>query len=125
MKDKKEEPLKPKTSLPPVEVDDFSTGEDSQERINEKLSISVPPARVPRPNPALAVYVGQRVRLKLKDGSVINGILRGTQWEFLRLDGIEEVEKDCKTTADWELVLADTVAKVYPANAKVKKISKP
>jgi small nuclear ribonucleoprotein (snRNP)-like protein len=94
-----------------------------EDRIVESLAISVPPAKVPKPNPALALYRNQRLRLLLTDGVVMNGKLKGTQWDFLRLEGVEEIGKDYRLTADWCAVKSDSVVRVYPGNARVETTS--
>lgn len=124
MKNKKEEPLKPKASAPPLEVDDFSSAEDSQDRITEKLSISVPTQPLLRPS-GLGRYFNKNVHILLRDGNIMDGFLQSRQWDYLHLLNIVETGKDEKLTADWCGVGVDGVSRIYPANAKVEKISKP
>lgn len=95
--------------------------EDQQERVRESLSISVPPARVPKPNPALLNFKGQRLRILLKDGVVLKGTPDRTLWDFLRLTNVQETGEDYELTADWIAIRDDTIARVYPANAKIQK----
>jgi hypothetical protein len=121
MQDKEQEPLKPKSSAPPVEVDDLSSIEDSQERIAEKLSISVPTQPLIRPT-GLGTFFGKQVRLLLRDGSVINGLLQKRLFDYLYLLNIVEVGKDYKLSANSCAVDLASVARVYPGNTKVEKI---
>jgi hypothetical protein len=124
MKDKKkEQPLKPKTSVTPISEEDISLLEDAWDRIAEKLSISVPVQPLLRPTGLLS-YIGQRVRLLLKDGSVIVGFLQKRLWNYIHLLNIEETGKDFKLTADWCDVELGNIARVYPANAKAEQSSR-
>ena len=118
MKDDKRKELKPK-NIP--ELDQTTSPE--QERVTEKLSISVPTQPLQRPTGVLA-YAGQRVRLLLRDGSVIVGFLQKRLWNYIHLLNIEETARDSKLTADWCDVELGTIARVYPATAKVEQISK-
>lgn len=95
--------------------------EDQQERVQESLSISVPPARVPKPNPALLNYRGQRVRLLLRDGVKVVGNPDRTQWDFFRLTNVQETGADYELTADWIAIRDETIARIYPADAKIQK----
>lgn len=91
------------------------------DKIQEKLSISVPRTNLPRPNLALDNYRGQRVRLLLKDGTVLIGTMDKPQWDFLCLRDVEEISKRGKLYADWIAVRSDSVVRVYPANAAIQR----
>jgi hypothetical protein len=118
--------IKPKTADPIPEMEELKSFETEQEheRIAEKLSISVPTQPLQRPTGVLA-YAGQRVRLLLRDGSVIIGFLQRRLWNYVHLLNIEETGRDFKLTSDWCDVEIGTIARVYPAAAKVEQISKP
>lgn len=125
MKDKKkEQPIKPKASVPPVSAENTTLFEDKGDQIAEKLSIAVPTQPLLRPT-ALLSYVGQRVRLLLRDGSVIVGFLQKRLWNHVHLVNIEETGRDFTLTADWCDVEISNIARVYPATAKVEPISRP
>ncbi len=125
MKDKKEEqPLKPKSSALPIEVDDINSVEEAGDRIAEKLSISVPTQPLLRPT-GLSRYFGKNVRLLLRDGNVMKGFLQGRQWYILNMLNIEETGKGERLTAAWCGVEEDSVSRIYPANVKIEQISKP
>jgi hypothetical protein len=121
MKDKKEEPLKPKSSLPPGDEEDAT--EDAGDRIAEKLSISVPTQPLLRPT-GLGAFFAKRVRLLLKDGSTVIGFLQKRLFDFLHLLNIVEIGKDYKLTADWCAIDLDSIARIYPADARVEQVSK-
>ncbi len=123
MKDEKQEPLKPKSSAPPVEADDFSYAEDSQDRIAEKLALSVPTQPLLRAT-GLSRYFGQKVMLLLRDGNTMKGFLQGRQWYILHMLNIEETGNGERLTADWCGVEEDSVSRIYPANVKIEKISR-
>ncbi len=89
------------------------------DRIQEKMSVSLPRTNLPKPNPALGNYRGQRVRLLLKDGTVLTGTVDRPQWDFLCLKDIDEIGKEGKLYADWIAVRSDSIARVYPANARM------
>jgi hypothetical protein len=92
-----------------------------QERIMEKLSISVPaPKLLPTVKPIWKRYLGWKVRLQLKDGTEIGGVLREILWDWIRLENVLEVGKDYRLNADWVMVDASTVSRFYPANAQVE-----
>jgi len=95
--------------------------DDGQEQIREKLSVSVPAAPVPRPNPALLNYKGQRVRVVLRDGITLVGNPQRTEWDYLRLTDVQETGEAYELTADWITIKSDTIARIYPANAKIQK----
>ncbi len=92
-----------------------------QDRIREKLSMPSAISHVPKPNPALGNYRGHRVRLLLRDGVVLKGTPQRTEWDFLRLANIEETGDGYELTADWISIKSDTIARIYPANAKIQK----
>ena len=122
MKDDKRGKIKPRNNSENSKQEESAPS--GQERIAEKLSISVPTQPLLRPT-GLGPYFGKQVRLLLKDGNVIKGFLQGRRWNYLNVLNIEETGKDEKLTADWCGVGVDGVARVYPGNAKVEKISKP
>ncbi|MGA3117994.1 MAG: hypothetical protein ABSF90_26620 [Syntrophobacteraceae bacterium] len=125
MKDKKEEPLKPKASAPQVVEEDISLLEDTGcDRITEKLSIGVPTQPLLRPT-GLNAFYGKQVRLLLRDGSIITGFLQKRLFDFVYLLNIVEIGTGYKLTADWCAIDLSSIARAYPANAKVEKISKP
>lgn len=94
---------------------------DQQERIQEKLSISAPAAPVPRPNPALLNYRDQRLRILLKDGVILEGTPGRTEWDYLRLTNVEETGDGYELTADWATIHSDSILRIYPADAKIRK----
>jgi len=115
--------IKPKTSVPFEETDEIDTRDQfEQDRVTEKLSMSVPAPRLPKLNPPLGMFLNQPVRLQLRDGNVITGILRGTQGDFLRLDQVKETCQEHIITATWCAVRTDSVARVYPGSAVVEKV---
>jgi hypothetical protein len=125
MKDeKKEQPIKPKTSVPPVDIMDTFSDAEAGDRIEEKLSISVPTQPLLKPT-GLGRYFNQRVRVLCKDGNVMKGFLQGRRFDYLHFLNIEETGGDEKTTADWCGVKIDGISRIYPGNAKVEKISTP
>ncbi|MGO9378497.1 MAG: hypothetical protein ACLP29_08075 [Dissulfurispiraceae bacterium] len=121
MKDKKDEPIKPKLSLPPVGGEDTDSVEEAGDRITEKLSIAVPTQPLLRPT-GLMTNIGQRVRLLLRDGTVVVGFLQKRQWNYVHLLNVEEIGRDFKLTAGWCDVEIGSIARVYPATAKVEQI---
>ncbi len=124
MKDnKKDQPMKPKTSATSVDVEDISPVEESQDRIAEKLSISVPTQPLLRPT-GLGAFFGKRVRLQLRDGSVVTGFLQKRLFNYLHLLNVEEIGAGYKLTADWCAIDLGSIARVYPGNAKVELVSK-
>jgi len=118
--------IKPKTAEPIPEMEELNSFESEQEhrRIAEKLSISVPTQPLQRPT-GIMNYFGQRVRLLLRDGSVIIGFLQKRLWNYVHLLNIEETGKDFRLTADWCDVELGTIARVYPATAQAEPISRP
>ncbi len=124
MKDSKDEPLKPKTSTTPVEIDDLSSVEDAQERIAEKLSISVPVQPLLKPT-GLGPYFGKWVRILLRDGSTVTGFLQKRVFGFVHLLNIVEVGAGYKLSASWCAIDLGSIARVYPNNANVEEIAKP
>lgn len=119
MSDDKRKELKPKNK--PVQDETTSS---HQERIAEGLSIGVPTQPLQRPTGVMN-YFGQRVRLLLRDGSVIVGFLQKRLWNYVHLLNIEETGRDYKLTADWCDIEIGTIARVYPATTTVEQISKP
>jgi hypothetical protein len=117
MKDDKK--IKPKNRLRQEEIQS-----GKQERIAEKLSISVPTQPLLRPT-GLGRYFNRNVRVLFRDGNVMTGFLQGRQWDYLHLLKVVETGKDEKLTADWCGVALDSVSRIYPGNVKVEKISKP
>jgi hypothetical protein len=116
MKDDKRKEIKPRNNS--------TTPGQEPERISEKLSIPIPVQPLLRPN-GLMSYIGQRVRLLLRDGNVMVGLLQKRLWNFVHLLDVEETGRDFRLTADWCDVDLGTIARVYPATAKVEQISKP
>lgn len=94
-----------------------------QERIAEKLSISVPVQPLLRPTGLLA-YIGQRVRLLLRDGTVVIGFLQKRQWNYVHLLNVEEITREERLTWDWCDVELSSIARVYPATAKVQQVQR-
>lgn len=105
-------------------TDLLSQDEQRQERVTEKLSISVPVQPLQRPTGVMA-YAGQRVRLLLRDGTVVIGFLQKRIWNYAHLLNVEETGKDFKVTADWCDVDLGTIARIYPATAQAGPISRP
>lgn len=101
----------------------LSQDEPEQEQIQEKLSISVPVQPLLRPT-GLMTNIGQRVRILLRDGSVIVGFLQKRLWNYVHLLNVEETGRDFRLTADWCDIDIGSIARVYPAAAKVEQISK-
>ncbi len=101
----------------------LSQDEPDQEQIQEKLSISVPVQPLLRPT-GLMTNIGQRVRILLRDGSVIVGFLQKRLWNYVHLLNVEETGRDFRLTADWCDIDIGSIARVYPAAAKVEQISK-
>ncbi len=124
-KQKTEDTIRMQPATPKGDNLEFSDKQE-QDRIKENLSYSVPvPPLPPAPKLALGRYVGKSVRLQLRDGSVLIGDLDLQRWDFLYLSNVEEIGKDYRLTADWCALDGDTVVRIYPATAKVEKISKP
>lgn len=115
--------LKPGSPLPD-EADLVSLDEKGQERVTEKLSIPIPVQPLQRPTGVMA-YAGQRVRLLLRDGSIIVGFLQKRIFNFIHLLNIQEIGKDFKITADWIDIEIGTIARIYPATAQAETISRP
>ncbi len=124
MKDKKDEPLKPKASVPPVDVEDISLLENKGDRIAEGLSISVPTQPLLRPT-GLGPFFGKWVRILLRDGSIVTGFLQKRLFNFIHLLNITEIGASYKLTSDCCAIDLGSVARVYPANAKVEEFVKP
>lgn len=101
-----------------------SQDEKGQERVTEKLSIPIPVQPLQRPTGVLA-YVGQRVRLLLRDGTIVVGFLQKRNFNFIHLLNVEETGRDFKLTADWVDIELGTIARVYPATAQAEQISRP
>jgi hypothetical protein len=121
MSDDKREKIKLRNNSTKPEQEEITPS--GQERITEKLSISVPTQPLLRPT-GLMTYMGQRVRLLLRDGSVIVGFLQKRLWNYVHLLNIEETGRDFRLTADWCDVDLGTIARVYPATAKVEQIQR-
>ncbi|MGA3112906.1 MAG: hypothetical protein ABSF90_00580 [Syntrophobacteraceae bacterium] len=111
-------PVTPKTD----EIDLLS--QDEQEHVTEKLSISVPTQPLLRPTGLLA-YIGQRVRLLLRDGTVVIGFLQKRQWNYVHLLNVEEITREERLTWDWCDVELGSIARVYPATAKAQQVQRP
>lgn len=120
MSEDRRKEIKPKREAATQDLVETASG---QERIAEKLSISVPTQPLLRPNGIMS-YTGQRVRLLLRDGSVIVGTLQKRLWNYIHILNIEESGKDFRLTADWCDVDLGTIARVYPATAKAEPVSK-
>ena len=118
MKDDKRKEIKPKDKLWQEE-----TKPGRQERVSEKLSISVPVQPLLPPT-GLMTNIGQRVRLLLRDGTVVVGFLQKRLWNYVHLLNVEEIGRDFKLTADWCDIDIGSIARVYPATATVEPISK-
>lgn len=98
--------------------------EQEQDRIEEKLSYSVPLTPLPpRHDLALAGYIGKFVQVHMRNGSVIRGDMVRPQWDLVCFDNVERTWGDYRLTGDWGAVRDDTVAEIYPGNAKVEKIA--
>ena len=122
MQDDKRKELKPRNSS--TTPDQVETSPSKQERIAEALSIAVPTQPLLRAT-GLTTYLGQRVRILLRDGSVVIGFLQKRLWNYVHLLNVEETGRDFKLTADWCDVDLGTIARVYPATAKVEQIQRP
>ncbi len=79
----------------------------------------------PTPDLGLGTYVGKFVQLHLRNGSVVTGDMVRPQRDLIRLENVEKTWKDHRLTGDWGALRDDTVAEIYPGNAKVEKIEKP
>ena len=121
MKDDRRKELEPKNNS--TTPDQVEISPSKQERIAEGLSIGVPTQPLLRPTGVLT-YIGQRVRLLLRDGTVIVGFLQKRLWNYVHLLNVEETGRDFKVTADWCDVDLGTIARVYPAIARVEQISR-
>ena len=122
MKDLTRKEIRPKNhSRKAGEVEPNPSG---YERVTEKLSMSVPTQPLLRPT-GLTAYIGKRVRLLLRDGNVVVGTVQNRVFNYLHLVNVEETGKDdFKLTADWCDVDLGTIARVYPATARVESVSK-
>lgn len=116
-------PIKPKSFEQAYELENLDFVEE-RERIAEKLSISVPVQPLQRPTGVMS-YVGQRVRLLLRDGTVVLGFLQKRIFNFIHLLNIEETGKDFKVIADWIDIEIGTIARVYPATAQAVPLTRP
>ncbi len=121
MKDDKRGKIKLKNSLENSKLDEIAPLR--QERVTEKLSISVPTQPLLRPT-GLMTNIGQRVRLLLRDGTVVVGFLQKRLWNYVHLLNVEETGRDFKLTADWCDIDSGSIARVYPATARVEPVSK-
>ncbi|MGA2227656.1 MAG: hypothetical protein ABSH41_24745, partial [Syntrophobacteraceae bacterium] len=92
-------------------------------RITEKLSISVPVQPLLRPT-GLGSFFGKCVRLLLRDGSVVTGFLQKRLFNYIHLLNIVEIGAGYKLTANWCAIDLGSIARVYPADAKVEQVSK-
>ena len=117
MKNNERKEIKPKSKPDPVDMTP-----PEQERIAEKLSISVPTQPLLRPT-GLSRYFHQKVRLLFRDGNVMSGILQGRQFDYLNMLNVVETGKGEKLTADWCGVGLNSVSRIYPGNVKVEKIN--
>jgi len=115
--------MKPKTSVPPVEEEDVSLLEDTGDRVVEKLSLSVPTQPLLRPT-GLGTFFGKWVRILLKDGSIVTGFLQKRLFDFVYLLTIVEIGAGYKLTADWCAIELGSIARAYPADAKVEQVPK-
>lgn len=97
--------------------------EEPQERIAEERSVSVPTQPLLKPT-GLGTFFGKSVLLLLRDGSIVPGLLQKRLFEFLHLLNVVEIGAGYKLTADWCAIDLASVARVYPAEAKIEKISK-
>ena len=104
-------------------VDEVEINPSGYERVTEKLSIAVPTQLLLKPT-GLTIYIGQRLRILLRDGTVIVGTVQRRLFNFLHLVNVEETGRDFALTADWCDVDLGTIARVYPATAKVEPVSK-
>jgi hypothetical protein len=121
MKDNRRKEIKPRTHS--ATTDPTETNPSEQEKVAEKLSISVPSQPLQKPT-GIMNYFGQRVRLLLRDGSVIVGVLQKRLWNFVHMVDVEESGRGFTLTADWCDIELSTIARVYPATAKVEAVSK-
>jgi hypothetical protein len=123
MMDNRRKEIRPKNCATTLDQIESSAGFVEEDRITEKLSIGMPTQSRLHP-PSLTSYAGQRIRLLLRDGSVIIGLMQKRLWNYAHLSNVEEIGKDYRLAADWCDIELGTIARVYPANAKVEKISK-
>ena len=108
----KMQPAAPKT-------DELDLLDQSQERVLEGLSISVPVQPLPKlAKPFWGGLLGTKVFLLLKDGIEISGILRQIAWDFIRLENFLEVGKNRRGSASWVMVDTSSVSRIYAANAE-------
>jgi hypothetical protein len=122
MKDNRRKEIKPRTHSATTESPEINPS--AQERVAEKLSISVPSQPLQRPT-GITAYIGQRVRLLLRDGSVIVGVLQKRLWNYVHMVDVEETGRGFTLSADWCDVELSTIARVYPATARVEVVFKP
>jgi len=117
--------IKPKSPQPIPEVEELISFEDQQEqdRVAEKLSISVPTQPLLRPT-GLGRYFNKNVRVLLRDGNTTEGFLQGRSWDYLHMLNFVETGKDEKLTGSWCGIALDSVSRIYPGDVKVEKIPK-
>lgn len=60
---------------------------------------------------------GTRVILKLRDGTEVEGILRGILRHFIKLENVLEVGRNYRVSAGWVVIDSAGVVRIYPANA--------
>lgn len=121
MKDDKRKELKPKNNSTTPDQEETAPGK--QERVTEKLSISVPVQPLQRPTGIMS-YIGQRVRLLLRDGTIVVGFLQKRLWNYVHLLNVEEITREERLTWDWCDVELGSIARVYPAAAKVEQVQR-
>jgi hypothetical protein len=107
MKDSKRKEIKPRTHSATTDPTEINPSE--QEKVAEKLSISVPSQPLQRPT-GIMNYFGQRVRLLLRDGSVIVGVLQKRLWNYVHMVDVEESGRGFTLRADWCDVELSTIA---------------
>ena len=122
MQDKAIKPRAAETLPEVMQLDSFEDQQE-QERVAEKLSISVPTQPLLRPT-GLGRYFNKNVRVLLRDGNTTEGFLRGRSWDYLHMLNFVETRKDEKLTGSWCGVALDSVSRIYPGNVKVEKIPK-
>ena len=116
--------IKPKASEAIPQAEELDSFEDQQERVTEKLSISVPTQPLLRPT-GLGRYFNRNVRVLLRDGNTMSGFLQGRSWDYLHMLNFVETGKDERLTGSWCGVALDSVSRIYPGDVKVEKIPKP
>lgn len=95
--------------------------QEEQGRVEEKLSISVPVAPLPkRAKPFWGRFLGQKVLLQLRDGAQVTGILRELLWDYVRLENVSEIGRNYRLTSAWLVIDTASVARIYPADADVE-----